>query len=69
MSSSHRNKIDEELVDIWLEENHLDAYGCTMYEATPFLFDEKLGASKDRIVYLEEKFPTKPWLRRRAPRG
>ncbi len=51
--------------DSWLKTQNLNQYGDpegTMYMGGNPLFDEKIGQMKDRLGYLTEKFPTKPWM-------
>lgn len=50
--------------DQWLEAKDLNQYGDskdTMYMGGSPLFNEMTGEMKDRLQYLEAKFPEKPW--------
>ena len=63
MASSQSN--NEQLADKWLEAQSLNSYGDakdTMYMGGTPLFNEMTGVATDRMVHLEAKFPTKPWL-------
>ena len=64
-SAAMANK-EQELVkaDIWLMEKGLNTYGDakdTMYIGGTPLFNEMTGILIDRLEYLLEKFPDKPW--------
>eukprot|EP00558_Chaetoceros_sp_UNC1202_P010045 CAMPEP_0197241808 /NCGR_PEP_ID=MMETSP1429-20130617/7747_1 /TAXON_ID=49237 /ORGANISM="Chaetoceros sp., Strain UNC1202" /LENGTH=64 /DNA_ID=CAMNT_0042701707 /DNA_START=167 /DNA_END=361 /DNA_ORIENTATION=+ len=51
-------------VDKWLEEQGLNEYGDsqeTMYMGGSPLFNEMTGESMERIDYILDKFPNKPW--------
>jgi hypothetical protein len=53
-----------EKADAWLKEKGLNDYGDTkdtMYMGGTPLFNEMTGIQKDRLEYLNEKFPDKPW--------
>merc|ERR1719162_1014271 len=50
--------------DQWLETRDFNQYGDpkdTMYIGGNPLFNEMTGVRKDRLQYLEEKYPQKPW--------
>ena len=50
--------------DSWLQTQNLNAFGDpegTMYMGGSPLFNERTGEMKDRLEYLIEKFPAKPW--------
>lgn len=64
MASSKFNT--EKLADTWLEAQKLNPYGDaedTMYMGGTPLFNEMTGVATDRMTHLEQKFPTKPWLK------
>ena len=51
-------------IDEWFQQNKLNQFGDeegTMYMGGNPLFDESTGTQKDRLTYLLDKFPNKPW--------
>lgn len=59
MATSNLDKIDS-----WLTAQALNKFGdpaATMYMGGTPLFDESTGQAKERLDYLLEKFPSKPW--------
>lgn len=58
------NETIMKVVDEWLKTKNLNEYGDEqgmMYMGGTPLFNEMTGESKDRLEYLIEKFPNKPW--------
>ena len=63
------NEKELEKADAWLEEKGLNRYGDEegmMYMGGSPLFNETTGVQKDRLEYLLEKNPNKPWATGRS---
>lgn len=58
------NDANMKVVDEWLKTKNLNEYGDEqgmMYMGGTPLFNEMTGERKDRLEYLIQKFPNKPW--------
>lgn len=58
------NEANMKVVDEWLKTKNLNEYGDEqgmMYMGGTPLFNEMTGERKDRLEYLIQKFPNKPW--------
>lgn len=58
------NEANMKVVDEWLKTKNLNEYGDEqgmMYMGGTPLFNEMTGEIKDRLEYLIQKFPNKPW--------
>ncbi len=54
------------MIDAWIKTNNLNQYGDaqgTMYPGSTPLFDKITGQTIDRYVYIEQKFPDRPWAK------
>ena len=64
VTTTMASNADIEKIDAWLNQKGLNKFGDepqTMYMGGNPLFNESTGQAKDRVEYLEEKFPGKPW--------
>ena len=58
------SRLEIQQIGDWLQENNLNQYGDlegTNYTGGTPLFDETTGETSDRLEYLLEKFPDRPW--------